>query len=295
MYRLLFLLLLCCCHSAWAQSDDSALITRNGVSVNTADIDSFLLTIPEEDRATFSSSKQRIIETIDTILLNKTLFRDAQENGVADDPEVKAIIEKGKQRVIVEKWLENYVEKQPEADFDAIAQEYYLLNKAQFASPESISIKHILISSKVRPADKAHDIASAVYSRIKSGNTTFDQAVVEYSDDTATKNIAGLIENIVAGQTDPAFEAAAFSLNFATPLSEVVDSEFGSHIIQFVSENDSVPLSYEEVEASLLEQAKVQHRQRVVEAYIESIKTSDVNVNEELVAQYLEKLTRSGL
>lgn len=283
------------CHAQLLRSN--TIITRQGVSVTTDDVDEFLLGIPKQDRELFASNPQRLFEAIDGLLVNKSVYQDAQTNNVTDNEEVQAKIAQAERRIVIEAWLEEYVKRQPDADYRAIAEEQYILNKDQYVSPETVDVKHVLISTNDRNAQQAHQQAETILQQIKDGEITFDQAAAQSSEDPTYKDNQGLIKGVRRGVTDPAFESAAFGLPEQAPLSEVVDTQFGSHIIYLVEKHASKNLEFAEIEDNLIEEARQNHRQKLIANYLDSIKKQEVNVNQEVLSEYLDshKLdTQSG-
>lgn len=124
----------------------------------------------------------------------------------------------------------------------------YRRNKTQFIQPENVKISHIYIPFD-KDGDTAKDNANkalldGVARDIKSGKTTFEEAVLAYSQDEGSKNKAGDIgwlttEDKSAVQTlgqdfvDQAFE---------TPVgktSDVIVSNQGYHIVKILSHGDA--------------------------------------------------------
>ncbi len=271
-----------------AISAGDIIIEKNGVQLSTSEVDSFLLTIPEKDRSLFSANKQRMIEVIDNLIVNKVSYQSALDSELDEDPEVKAKIAQSTQRIMVEAWIEQYITTQPGADFQAIAHENYILNKDQYNSPETVDVKHVLIGSRSRSAEEAHQLANQVLQEIKSDKISFDAAAQQYTEDPTYKNNQGLIAGVRRGASVPEFEQAAFALTADSPLSEVVDTKFGSHIIYLVTKNPSRPLLFTEVEGQLIEEARQAQRTRIIDSYLDVIRKQEVTVNQEVLNAYLE-------
>lgn len=288
MRTYLFLLLLCCSLHVAAQQGSEVIITKDGESVTTADINQFLLTIPEGDREKFTQDKKRIIEIIDNLLTAKIVLRDASEHGVIQRPEVQAKIEQSKSRLITEAWFDTYADSQPDADYAAMAEEYYLLNQEEFTRPASVTVQHILISGEGRSAAEAHRIAEDIHLQLKQDKLSFAEAVAQYSEDDAAEQNNGIIGRLQPGQADPVFDQAAFALTEDEPMSDVVDTSFGSHIILLLEQHPAGKAPFSEVEETLVEYMQTQHRNRVVGQYLENIKRMDVEVNQNAIDQYMQ-------
>jgi hypothetical protein len=120
------------------------------------------------------------------------------------------------------------------------------------------SVRHILLmDSTIEDAQKVLDEYNS-----KAGNNFYEEYFIElvkkYSDDTGTKNNGGLIENMKNdGQYVTAFEDWAFAEGEFSGQERkigttgIVESEYGYHIMLYLSENEN-PLWYEEILAELV-------------------------------------------
>lgn len=271
-----------------AQEASDTIITKQGVSVSTAEIDAFLLTIPESERNLFAANPQRLLEAIDGLVINKVAYQDALENNIEALPAVKAKVAQAERRIVLEAWLNEYVRQQPEADYEAIAQEKYILNKDEYVSQDSVDVKHILIAASQRSAEEAHAQAQVLLQRIQNDEISFDEAAAQNTEDPTYRQNNGLIEGVREGATAPAFEAAAFALTADQPLSDVVDTRFGSHILYLVERNPSRSLTFDEIREQLIAEAREEHKSKIINDYLSNIRKQDVTVNQEVLNKYLE-------
>jgi parvulin-like peptidyl-prolyl isomerase len=73
--------------------------------------------------------------------------------------------------------------------------------------------------------------ANEVLEKVKKGGD-FAELAKEYSDDPGSKSRGGLYEGVVKGQFAPEFEKAVDSLKVGEVAPEIVETEFGFHIIK---------------------------------------------------------------
>ncbi len=125
--------------------------------------------------------------------------------------------------VISEK-LFNEVTKDVKAS-DADIQKYYEDNKAQYGTPESRDVRHILVKTKAQ-ADKLYD-------QLKGG-ANFAALAKKFSQDPGSKDQGGKY-TVVKGETVAPFEQTAFLLDKGQ-ISRPVKTQYGYHIIQPLSE-----------------------------------------------------------
>ncbi|HEM48659.1 MAG TPA: hypothetical protein ENO27_00480 [Caldithrix sp.] len=100
--------------------------------------------------------------------------------------------------------------------------------------PETVEISHIL--KIVKPSDEslsvAYDKASSILAEIKAG-ADFETLAEKYSDDKASAKRGGDLGLISRGDFVTEFETAAFQLKDGE-ISDIVQSQFGFHIIQMI-------------------------------------------------------------
>jgi foldase protein PrsA len=114
---------------------------------------------------------------------------------------------------------------------------YYQQNlQAQYQTPESRDVRHILISEKKQgeevdfPKSKAE--ADRIYAELKGGGD-FAALAKENSDDPGSKDTGGKL-SITRGQTVPEFDKTAFELEEGA-ISQPVKTTYGYHIIEALS------------------------------------------------------------
>ncbi len=98
-----------------------------------------------------------------------------------------------------------------------------------------VEVGEIVYKPKVNEEErqKAINKLESLRKRIVEGGEKFEEIARTYSDDFASARIGGDLGWTKRGKFVPAFEAAAYKLNEGE-ISEVVESEFGFHLIQLI-------------------------------------------------------------
>ncbi|MEG0010067.1 MAG: peptidylprolyl isomerase [Aeromonas sp.] len=113
------------------------------------------------------------------------------------------------------------------------AQDYYDQHQDLFQRAERRQVAHILIpfGKDEKAAEKQADdlLAKA------KGGEDFAALAKAHSSDTFSAKKGGELDWFEKGVMDPAFEKAAFALNKAGDLSDVVKSPFGFHVIKLLA------------------------------------------------------------
>jgi peptidyl-prolyl cis-trans isomerase D len=126
---------------------------------------------------------------------------------------------------------------------------YYQQNKQLYLTQERRQVAHILFG--LDQLEKAE----ATLKAIQTGQS-FKDAARQWSQDTATKEQGGELPWIVEGEMPAAFDKVAFELTTADPMSSVVTTESGFHIIQLLAIEASEPLPLAQVKPNIVENIK---------------------------------------
>ena len=110
-------------------------------------------------------------------------------------------------------------------------EEYYAMHHSDYQRTERRKVAHILIQGD---NNESKEKAQAILSELETG-ADFAQLAVEKSDDTYSAKNNGELNWFERGVMDPAFDEASFMLTKDAPLSGLVKSEFGYHIIKLVA------------------------------------------------------------
>jgi|GEM_PF-1221455 len=179
-----------------------------------------------------------------------------------------------KKKLMFEKLMEGEFKNKIKEANDAAVKAFYDENIDQFKEPESIHTKHILI----KPADgndpnqaKADAKAKAeeVLKKVKDGGN-FEELAKEYSACPSGKN-GGDLGDAPKGSFVPAFEKAAYALE-PNQVSDVVETEFGYHIIKLIERKEAKTVSLDEAKEKIAQHLSNQQKQEVVVNYIQQIK-----------------------
>lgn len=136
---------------------------------------------------------------------------------------------------------------------DEEARKYYAENAGKFSGDEQRRASHILISfgssSDAAAKQAAREKAEAVLAEVRQNPDKFADLAKKYSQDTGSAAQGGDLGLFGRGMMVKPFEDAVFGL---TPggISDLVESEFGFHIIKLTEIQGSAP-SFEEMRANI--------------------------------------------
>lgn len=108
---------------------------------------------------------------------------------------------------------------------------FYVENPANYTSIEVREIAHILFELNDQESETVRAEAESVLARLNQGED-FASLANEFSDDTLSAEDGGNLGVLNIGDYDDAFESAAFAIETENGFSDVIETEFGFHIIK---------------------------------------------------------------
>jgi parvulin-like peptidyl-prolyl isomerase len=149
---------------------------------------------------------------------------------------------------------------------------YYTLNKKEFTDPEQVKARHILIKvpfgASEEAKNKAMKKAGDILGWLKDGEK-FETLTEQYSEDPATKKTGGELGYFPRGRMAKPFEKAAFSMK-PGEISQVVETDFGYHIIQVEDRKEAVVMPFEEVKDLIGKKMKDSRVSKAVEEFVKN-------------------------
>ncbi len=190
-----------------------------------------------------------------------------------DFGQIKEQIRKGmKYEMLMEKELGNQINVT-----DAEVKTYYDQNAKKFQRPETVNASHILISTKSDDNSvdtetfkkQAREKIDTLLKEVKSGKD-FAELAKEHSSCPSSAR-GGNLGDFGKGQMVPAFEQAAFALA-AGQVSDIVETNFGYHIIKVNSKNAAKTDSFDEAKEKIKEALKRQKQSQLAQSYIQQLR-----------------------
>ena len=152
---------------------------------------------------------------------------------------------------------------------------FYKSNQDHFQQPERVRASHILIqvpkdadaATKAKAKAKAEDLLQ----QAKSGKD-FAELARQNSQDPGSAANGGDLGFFSQGQMVGPFNDAAFSLKPGT-ISNVVETDFGYHIIKVVEKQPAGVVKFDEAKPQIQQYLENQARQQQTEAFVQSLRT----------------------
>lgn len=208
--------------------------------------------VPDEDIESALSEAQQHGVTIPTDALRKLIKDDLMINKTIEANIISKI-------VVPDKEVEDFYNSQKEV----------------FKQPEQIEARHILI--KVNPTDTQEVKDNAlkkikdILAEVKEGKKTFAELAKEHSECPSGPN-GGDLGYFGRGQMVPGFENAAFALKTGE-ISDVVETQFGYHIIKVEDRKESRTIPLAEVKEDIKKNIEGQQGNQKIEEWLKELKS----------------------
>ena len=152
-------------------------------------------------------------------------------------------------------------------------QAHFEANKEQFIQPERASAQHILI----KPASESDDDRVAAEKKIEEihtkikGGANFSDLAAEHSECPSGKQAGGSLGWFGRGMMVPEFDNAVFSMEVGE-LSEIIETQFGFHIIYKTGADEGGEASYAESEPKIREVMRHSRRGEIIAAHVAELR-----------------------
>lgn len=182
----------------------------------------------------------------------------------------------------VNKLLETKVEELPEPSEEAIRAFHELHKDDYFAMPESVSARHILIGREA--GDDVNDDATvrakaeSLREQLLAGADFAELAQAESGCPSSMQG--GDLGRFGRGQMVPAFEEAAFSQEIGV-VGEVVETDFGYHLILVTERHEAQTQPYEESRDQIAQFLAGQSRENALQEFL-------MQLREEADVEYMQ-------
>jgi peptidyl-prolyl cis-trans isomerase C len=256
--------------SAVTQDRDTVLASNAEVKVTKADFDAEISRIPESERFEFLLSRTRIASLLENILINKVLAKEAIEQKLDQNQNVKDEILNQTEKVLAKYRGQQLLQATKVNDFSAAAREAYLVDPKKSIKPARYKPWQILVSLQGRDKETARKRALEARERFLQGDD-LDAIARDLSDDPISRKAGGVLDLT---------EIADFEIQFADALrkmkpgdvSDVVETRYGFHVIYLMEFMPEKKLSFELMKPDLMEEARLAYLKSTFDNHLNRIR-----------------------
>jgi len=200
---------------------DSPVVGQvGGHEFTDADIDREFAQMPMQFQQMKDNPAMRA-NILNNLMTRYALAVKAENEGVLDDPEVKARVDRARETMLIQAMQQKMKLDQKPTDEEVAA--FYEQNKAKYDESERVQVRHILLASEAEAQD--------VLARVRRGDSFADQAR-KYSKDKSSSANGGQLAPFGKGTMVPEFEAAAFGLKNKGDLAGPIKTSYGFHVLK---------------------------------------------------------------
>ncbi len=264
-----------------ANQDQETLLSAGDLIVTEQDLQQELLLLPEIERARTLTTPAKLKKLLDQIFLGKHMIAEAERLGLDRTPLAQSRLAAARRQALSET-LRDYVQKQIEPpDFAALAREHYAVDRDEFRLPERFKAAHIL--KKVNcdcERESQRQRIEQLLARLKAGEDFTALAKAE-SEDTRSAEKGGELGGWVKRDDLVTPFADALAKLDTGQLSDIVETQFGFHIIKLLDHQPARQQSFEEVQQSLEQRLRQTYTQEQLRKQAESyLPGADAKYNE---------------
>lgn len=212
--------------------------------------------VPEATLAEVLKKPDNARRMASNIYVRRLLAQQAEAAGLDKDPQVARVLKLARERVLSDLRLAQTTDAPlDEAAVARMVAHEYETSKAKFSSPEMVRVRHILIDDKGKDKDQARAEATALLVRLKAGED-FEALAKAHSGDRGSREKGGDVGFFPRGRMVQPFEAAAFALTRPGELSDLVETQFGFHILRLEERREAAVKPLDEVRPEIRQQVE---------------------------------------
>ena len=243
----------------FAAGEDKVLARIGSETVTEQDLNEMSNAVPERFRQYYMTPEGRQ-KTLDYIVNIYVLAAEAEKQGLDKAPDASRLLQFTKKDLLARLYLEKMTKDLP-GPTEADGRAYYDNNKAQYTTPESVHLHHVLVKTEKEAKD--------VLARLKKGEKLTDVASQVSICPSRVKG--GNLEWLPRGSLVKEIEDVAFT----TKNGEIVGpvkSKFGYHVLLVEEKKPAQESSFDQVKDYIIEQLKFQKQQEQYEQMAEQLR-----------------------
>lgn len=206
------------------------------------------------------SSLERKKEFLDNLVRFEVLAKEAEKQGLANDPEVQLTLKKIMVQKLVQKNFQDAAgtgaSEVPEADL----QKYFEEHKADYYRPKKVRVAAVVWNAPAGSPERAAKLATAkkalakLKAEEKKNTLAFSQIVTEFSEDPASKPLSGDLnfksrEELEKGYSSELAQAA-FSLK-PGETSGVIEAPNALYLAKVTGQQEEMNRTFEQVKTQI--------------------------------------------
>lgn len=240
--------------------------------------------LPPEEHAGVLLRADNVRQIALGLYVRRALSARAERDGIADEDDLRADLRILRERALSTALLERSATAAlPSARIiEAQARATWLASNERFGTPERIHARHILIATR---HEDARERAERVLAEARAAGADFAALAAEYSDDPGSAARGGDLGAFARGRMVEPFERAVFAATTAGVLDELVETDFGFHIVEVLDFLPAGRQPFEEVRETLVSELRNKFLQDAVRKIATEIE-ADAGTRDAAIAEF---------
>lgn len=244
---------------------ETILASFDGQTITLGEFNQLWEQVPEDYKLQLDKSM-----VLDQMISEKLLIQEAKNMGLEEDEEVLEQIRKITEQILVQTLIEREILDKVKVSDEEIA-EYYEENKNDFIEKEQVHIGNILVETE----EEAQDILE----QLKAGGDFSEIAKEKSIGPSAAQG--GDLGYLTKGTIVSEIEDVVFALEVGK-ISDVIQTEFGFHILKLLDKKPEIIKSIEEVKEDIIQILLPIKQKEAFENLLEELKSkTEIEINEE--------------
>ncbi len=218
-------------------------------------------------------------EFLDSLIRFEVLAREAEKQGLAKDPDVQNTLKKIMVQKLVQKNFQD-TGKPPDVAEEEL-QKYYDNHKDEYVRAKRVRVAAVVFNAPQGSPDRAKKLAAAqkalakLKAEEKKNTLAFAQIVAEYSEDAATKPLAGDLgfkseDELEKAYSKPVAEAA-FKLKQGETTG-IVQGPQGVYILKYTGEQPEMNRTFDQVKPQILSKLQRERRTKEFDEWLKGLR-----------------------
>lgn len=248
MYKLA--VTLCLVISAQVLAEEGGLIEGDQVVTEEMFLDE-VASLSSDQRRLLLANQGKAIELVNSLYRREKLLAEVRAREIEHSAEAQKAIRRVADQVLLRMLMEQVRSEISVPDFQTLAKQYYMTHPEEYRQPEMRRARHLLIKVKDCHKDEARKEAVALLSRARGGED-FAALAQAYSQDPGSASKGGDLGWFARGKMVKPFEEAVFGLQSSGELADVVETDFGFHVIKLEGIRAESALPFDEVKPTII-------------------------------------------
>ncbi|XHR29294.1 MAG: peptidylprolyl isomerase [Chthoniobacteraceae bacterium] len=274
-----------------AFAEDNSVVARvDEIEIHAGDIQSMIDNLPAREKEAILRDPTVLNQSVRMLLAQQLVLKEAKAKQWDKQTATVALIEKARDNVVVESYLQSVSKADDSFPSDADLKTAYEANKASLVVPRQFKLAQIYIATpKGESGDKSTGKLDAVKKSLKAANADFGAIALTQSDDKASFKNNGELGWLSENMLQPEIRAKVADLA-KNAISEPIRMSDGWHIMKVLDVKESRQASFDEVRSRLAEQLRLERSRSMRQAYLSGLmKGHQFSVNELAISGFISK------